>query len=73
MVWKVLLSCYVNGVFTQMYPAAPLSFWFQKRFVFMIIWTTVLFCDYQKMVAMQSTPEMENSTAPLKAMIKKLC
>lgn len=35
-----------------------------------MISATVLLNDYQQMVAMQSTPEMEISTALLKGMIK---
>lgn len=64
----MLFSCYVDGVLMQMHPAATLHF--QKRSVFMIISATVLLNDYQKMVAMQSTPEAEICTALLEAMIK---
>lgn len=64
----MLLSCYSDGALIQMYPAATLHF--QKRSVFMIISATVLLNDYQKMVAMQSTPKTEISTALLKGMIK---
>ena len=51
-----------------MYPEATLHF--QKRSVLVIISAAVVLNDYQKMIAMQSTPEMEISTTLLKAMIK---